>query len=125
MPRSPRGVPRARRDDWRDGVSRPATARSSSHNACAAGASYGGYSTLIGLAKDPDLYRCGVAWLAVTDLELLVNGAWHVDDDIGNDFRKYGMPERVGDRAAMVKHVGAWEGRRNDDRSRSHAAATV
>ncbi|TNY02449.1 alpha/beta hydrolase family protein, partial [Escherichia coli] len=25
------------------------------------GASYGGYATLMGLARDPELYRCGVA----------------------------------------------------------------
>ena len=33
---------------------------------CIAGASYGGYATLMGLARDPTLYRCGVAWAAVT-----------------------------------------------------------
>ena len=68
-----------------------------SDKACIAGASYGGYSTLMGLVRDPALYRCGVAWLAVTDLELMVNGSWLVDDDTHDDFRKYGMPERVGD----------------------------
>jgi dipeptidyl aminopeptidase/acylaminoacyl peptidase len=68
-----------------------------SDKACIAGASYGGYSTLMGLIKDPALYRCGVAWLAVTDLELMVNGSWFVDDDLGNDYRKYQMPDRVGD----------------------------
>jgi hypothetical protein len=35
--------------------------------ACIAGASYGGYSTLMGLVKHPALYRCGAAWVAVTD----------------------------------------------------------
>lgn len=68
-----------------------------SDKACIAGASYGGYSALMGLIRDPSLYRCGVAWLAVTDLELLVNGAWGVDDDLGRDFRRHVMPERVGD----------------------------
>ncbi|WP_156392184.1 MULTISPECIES: prolyl oligopeptidase family serine peptidase [unclassified Roseateles] len=68
-----------------------------SDKACIAGASYGGYSTLMGLVRDPALYRCGVAWLAVTDLDLLVQGSWWVDDDLDNDYRKYQMPERVGD----------------------------
>ena len=68
-----------------------------SDKACIAGASYGGYSALMGLVKDPTLYRCGVAWLAVTDLELMVKGSWWVDDDTGSDYRKYEMPERVGD----------------------------
>jgi dipeptidyl aminopeptidase/acylaminoacyl peptidase len=37
---------------------------------CLYGASYGGYSTLWGLAKTPDRYKCGVAALVVADIEL-------------------------------------------------------
>lgn len=39
---------------------------------CLSGASYGGYSTLMGLAKTPDKYKCGIAGLAVTDLAMLM-----------------------------------------------------
>ena len=39
------------------------------------GASYGGYSTLMGLIRAPQRYRCGVAISAVTDLPVLFNGA--------------------------------------------------
>ncbi|MCE4553475.1 alpha/beta hydrolase family protein [Roseateles cellulosilyticus] len=67
-----------------------------SDKACIMGASYGGYATLMGLAKDPDLYRCGVAWVAVSDLELLVQGAWWVPDD-GSLARRLTLPELVGD----------------------------
>jgi dipeptidyl aminopeptidase/acylaminoacyl peptidase len=67
-----------------------------SEKACIIGASYGGYSTLMGLAKDPDLYRCGVAWLAVADLELMVQGSWWVPDDSALA-RKLTLPEMVGD----------------------------
>ncbi|MCY4743968.1 prolyl oligopeptidase family serine peptidase [Pelomonas sp. UHG3] len=67
-----------------------------SDKACIAGASYGGYSTLMGLVRDPALYRCGVAWLAVTDLELLVNGSFWVDDD-AHLMRRYRMSELVAD----------------------------
>ncbi|HEX7441335.1 MAG TPA: prolyl oligopeptidase family serine peptidase, partial [Caldimonas sp.] len=42
---------------------------------CLSGASYGGYATLMGLAKTPDKYRCGVAGLAVTDLEMIMTSA--------------------------------------------------
>jgi dipeptidyl aminopeptidase/acylaminoacyl peptidase len=38
---------------------------------CLAGASYGGYLTMMGLVKDPDLYRCGINWIGVTDPELM------------------------------------------------------
>lgn len=68
-----------------------------SDKACIVGASYGGYSTLMGLAKDPQLYRCGVAAMAVTDLELLLKGSWWVDDDTSGESRRYSLPEMIGD----------------------------
>lgn len=68
-----------------------------SDKACIAGASYGGYSTLMGLVKHPELYRCGVAWLAVTDLELLLKGSWWVDDDTSSESRRHRLPETIGD----------------------------
>ncbi|MBV8605173.1 MAG: S9 family peptidase [Pelomonas sp.] len=68
-----------------------------STKACIAGASYGGYATLMGLIKDPDLYRCGVAWVALADLDLYVSGSWWVDDDISGAARKYHLHELVGD----------------------------
>lgn len=67
------------------------------------GASYGGYSTLMGLARDPDLYRCGVAWVAVTDLDLLYGAHW---SDTSDAYKRFGMPTLVGDRvkdADMLK----------------------
>lgn len=68
-----------------------------SDKACIAGASYGGYSTLMGLIKDPDLYRCGAAWVAVTDLELLLRGSWWIRDDTSSLARQYALPEMIGD----------------------------
>ncbi|NBQ87016.1 MAG: S9 family peptidase, partial [Betaproteobacteria bacterium] len=64
--------------------------------ACIAGASYGGYSTLIGLVRHPELYRCGVAWVAVSDLPLLVKGSWFIVDDISRGGRQT-LPRLVGD----------------------------
>jgi dipeptidyl aminopeptidase/acylaminoacyl peptidase len=37
---------------------------------CISGASYGGYATLRALAKTPDLFKCGIAGLSVSDMEL-------------------------------------------------------
>lgn len=68
-----------------------------SDKACIVGASYGGYSSLMGLVRHPDLYRCGVAWVAVTDPSLFINGAWWLDDDVGGSGRRYLLPELVGD----------------------------
>jgi dipeptidyl aminopeptidase/acylaminoacyl peptidase len=39
---------------------------------CLFGGSYGGYATLMGLAKEPDLYACGAASVAVTDMETFI-----------------------------------------------------
>lgn len=61
---------------------------------CIAGASYGGYATLMGLAKDPGQYRCGVAWAAVTDPRLLFNVHW---SDISAVSKSYSMPQMIGD----------------------------
>ena len=43
---------------------------------CIYGGSYGGYATMMGLAKDPDLYKCGINYVGVTDLDLFVNATW-------------------------------------------------
>ena len=32
---------------------------------CLAGASYGGYLTMMGLVKEPNLFRCGINWVGV------------------------------------------------------------
>jgi dipeptidyl aminopeptidase/acylaminoacyl peptidase len=64
---------------------------------CIAGASYGGYATLMGLVNDPDLYRCGVDWVGVTDIQLLYDGHWSFKSDMSNEWKEYGMPELVGD----------------------------
>lgn len=68
-----------------------------SNNACIAGASYGGYSTLMGLVRHPELYKCGVAWVAVTDPSLYLKGGWGIIDDIDNSTRRYMLPQMVGD----------------------------
>jgi dipeptidyl aminopeptidase/acylaminoacyl peptidase len=66
---------------------------------CIAGSSYGGYATLMGLANDPDLYRCGFEWLGVTDIELMYTGTWFSNrSDVSEGYMLYAMPMMVGDR---------------------------
>lgn len=62
---------------------------------CIMGGSYGGYSTLIGLVRDPDLYRCGVAHAAVTDPRYMFEFHW---SDFSEEWKRYGMTRLVGDR---------------------------
>lgn len=70
---------------------------------CIGGGSYGGYATLMGLVRDPDLYRCGFEFAGVTDLELMYTSDW---SDASADYKEFGMPVLLGDReadAAMLK----------------------
>ena len=39
---------------------------------CIYGGSYGGYAALMGLAREPDLYQCGVGYAGVYDLPMMV-----------------------------------------------------
>jgi len=87
----------AMQDDVADALRWAQGEKLASDKACIVGGSYGGYSTLMGLVKDPALYRCGSAWFAVADLMLFVDGGWFVSDDISRSGRRYSLPERVGD----------------------------
>ena len=59
-----------------------------------AGASYGGYATLMGLIREPDLYRAGIDWVGVTDIGLIYSIDW---SDASEQWQRYGMPRLVGD----------------------------
>ncbi|MCE4538774.1 prolyl oligopeptidase family serine peptidase [Pelomonas sp. P7] len=62
---------------------------------CIMGASYGGYATLMGLAKDPGQYRCGIAFAAVSDPRYMFDFHWN---DISRQAKSYGLNELLGDR---------------------------
>jgi dipeptidyl aminopeptidase/acylaminoacyl peptidase len=64
---------------------------------CIMGGSYGGYATLMGLVNDPGLYRCGIAYAAVTDIPAMFESGMTVLSDIHDDYMKYGVPELIGD----------------------------
>ena len=74
---------------------------------CIAGASYGGYATLMGLVNDPDLYQCGINWVGVTDINLLYTGHWSFASDIGDAYKQYGMPTLVGDQVKDAVQLNA------------------
>jgi dipeptidyl aminopeptidase/acylaminoacyl peptidase len=62
---------------------------------CIYGGSYGGYATMMGLAKTPDLYKCGINYVGVTDLPLMLGATW--SDFAYSDFIKYGAKRLMGD----------------------------
>jgi len=82
---------------------------------CIAGSSYGGYAAIMGLINDPDLYRCGVAYAAVTDLRLLGSWAW---SGFGDAYRNYGLPRLVGDPEADADQLRRTSPVENADRIR-------
>jgi dipeptidyl aminopeptidase/acylaminoacyl peptidase len=70
---------------------------------CIAGADYGGYAALMGLINDSQLYRCGVEWAGITDIELLYSITW---SDSSEEAKSFGIPALVADRekdAAQIK----------------------
>lgn len=62
---------------------------------CIYGASYGGYAAMMGLAKNPELFRCGVDYVGVTDLPFFLTVSWA--DYAYSDWMDYSVKELVGD----------------------------
>jgi len=71
---------------------------------CIAGASYGGYATLMGLIRNPELFRCGVEWVGVTDIDLMYSINW---SDSSSEYKRYGMPVLIGDREKDAAQLAA------------------
>ncbi|MCV2352049.1 prolyl oligopeptidase family serine peptidase [Paucibacter sp. Y2R2-4] len=60
-----------------------------------AGASYGGYAALMGLVRNPELFRCAISWVGLTDLDLFASNYW---DDISPIVKTQGLAKVLGDR---------------------------
>lgn len=91
-----RQIGKAMQEDIEDGVDHlVAKGLVDPARVCLYGASYGGYATLWGLIKTPDKYRCGVAALAVTDLDLQLTSTR--GDTVTNEEGYYFWTRMVGD----------------------------
>lgn len=77
---------------------------------CIMGGSYGGYAALMGLVREPDLYRCAIAFAAVSDLETMFKEG-DVEDML---FGKAYLRSAIGD-----------DKRQWDERSPSRQAAAI
>ncbi|MCX7238810.1 MAG: prolyl oligopeptidase family serine peptidase [Burkholderiales bacterium] len=62
---------------------------------CIAGASYGGYLTMMGLVKEPSLYRCGINWVGVTDPSFMFTVTW--TDFSRSEAARYSIERLIGD----------------------------
>jgi dipeptidyl aminopeptidase/acylaminoacyl peptidase len=61
---------------------------------CIEGASYGGYAAALALARDPDVFACGISFAGVSDLELLFSVGW---SDLTEESKVYGLEVLLGD----------------------------
>ena len=70
---------------------------------CIVGASYGGYAALMAPIRYPELFKCSVAWVAVSDPRLMFEESWQNDITREDHFS---MRELIGDPvqdASMLK----------------------
>lgn len=83
---------------------------------CIMGASYGGYATLQGLVREPALFKCGIAVMAVSDLSLMESIRWSSLSKrfLDGDFKKW-----VGDPDVDAKRFRATSPALNADRIRA------
>lgn len=64
---------------------------------CIMGTSYGGYAALMGPIRHPGVYQCAISLAGVTDINLMYGIDW---SDLSDAWKRYGMPELIGDRVA-------------------------
>jgi len=72
---------------------------------CIYGGSYGGYATLMGVIKEPELYACGVGYVGVYDL------VWFREGDGNDGSRMMGREARQG----RERWMSAWVGENAED----------
>lgn len=53
---------------------------------CIYGASYGGYAAMMGVVKDPDLYKCAIAYVGVYDIAIQTEESDTADSEYGRRF---------------------------------------
>lgn len=75
---------------------------------CIFGASYGGYATMAGLTFSPELYKCGINYVGVTDLVVFQQTA----PDAWEGFMDY-IIEMVGDRKKEREFLEQWSPSKN------------
>ncbi|HEV2977480.1 MAG TPA: prolyl oligopeptidase family serine peptidase [Casimicrobiaceae bacterium] len=102
---------RGMQDDLNDGVdwlARKGTV--DPKRVCIMGMGYGGYAVMMGLARDPERWRCGINSFGVTDINLLFDINW--SNIAYTDLIRYTAKELIGDPdkdAELLKAVSPLE----------------
>jgi len=68
-----------------------------------AGGSYGGYAAMMGLVKEPELFKAGLNFVGVTDIGLMYEIGW--SDFLGGAWSRFGMPKLIGDPKADAEQL--------------------
>jgi dienelactone hydrolase len=93
-------------DDITDGVRWAISERIANKDRIAIfGASYGGYAALMGLITTPELYKCGISYAGITDVNAWVRGM-RFKGQSGADVEAI-WRERIGDYRSDQKHLDA------------------
>lgn len=83
---------------------------------CIVGASYGGYAALMGVAKEPDLYRCAIGYVGVYDLPMMHErgdtqrvrwGANYLAETLGTENLESVSPTRLAHRIEAAVFLAA------------------
>ena len=82
---------------------------------CVFGGSYGGYASAMAMVRDPDVWKCGVPFVAVTDLGTFQN-ATYSDISVQSDFFQTEFKTMVGDSSADKEMFDKYSPARHADR---------
>jgi len=86
------------------------------HRVCIKGASYGGYAALMGLVKEPSLFRYGIDWSGPSDIGLEFSAWSDFSDSI---WQRYSMRQLVADPDTMREQLAQTSPLRQADRIKS------
>ena len=72
-------------------------------NVCISGASYGGYSAMVGITKNPDLFKCAINYVGVVNLVSIMGDKQWMFADMGRPAWNKGMGHQDDDRALLER----------------------
>jgi dipeptidyl aminopeptidase/acylaminoacyl peptidase len=71
---------------------------------CIGGTSYGGYAALMSMVRHPGLYRCGISFAGLTDIQLMYDTP---RSDTSEESKRFSLPVLVGDPKADAELLRA------------------
>ena len=72
-------------------------------NVCISGASYGGYSAMVGITKNPDIFKCAVNYVGVVNLVSIMGDKQWMFGDMGRPSWNKGMGHQDDDRELLER----------------------